>query len=88
MPKTKKRLKAFVFVTDENGQAHEFGPGDSLPAWAEKAITNPACFESVDEDPEAPPAPAARARTATSAQKDAPEGTADEAGEGTHRRDK
>lgn len=35
-------LSTYVTVhRAEDGTAHTFGPGDDLPSWAEKAITNP-----------------------------------------------
>lgn len=36
-----KKLKTFVTVHDEDFVAHTFGPGEKVPAWAQKAITNP-----------------------------------------------
>jgi hypothetical protein len=39
-----RQLGTFVTVHDEDAQAYTFGPGDTLPAWAEKAITNPAVW--------------------------------------------
>lgn len=35
------RLASVVHVMDDKGQAHAFGPGDEVPAWAESLITNP-----------------------------------------------
>lgn len=34
-------LLAYVHVFDENGAAYVFKPGDSVPEWARKKITNP-----------------------------------------------
>lgn len=34
-------LRRHVCVHDDRGQAHQFGPGDDVPAWARKKITNP-----------------------------------------------
>ena len=34
-------LIATVHLADENGYPCTFGPGDEVPAWAEKLITNP-----------------------------------------------
>jgi hypothetical protein len=33
-------LISFVHVTDKKGQTFVFGPGDDVPAWAQKLITN------------------------------------------------
>jgi hypothetical protein len=35
------RLATHVHVQDDQGQNHVFGPGDDVPDWAAKAITNP-----------------------------------------------
>lgn len=35
------RLVATVYVHDEDGQTHIFGPGDDVPDWARTRITNP-----------------------------------------------
>jgi len=43
-------LVAFVHVHDEDGAAHVFGPGDTVPEWARTKITNP----SVWDTPEVP----------------------------------
>lgn len=37
-------LRATVHVYDDDGQSHIFGPGDKVPAWAAKKITNPAVW--------------------------------------------
>jgi hypothetical protein len=80
VPTRKRKLVCTVFVTDDKGIAHEFDAGDNLPAWAEKLVTNPACFEGEDDDEPDAPAPASRgARTAaTTAQADSTEGTPEE----------
>lgn len=36
-----KKLNTFVTVHDGDFVAHTFGPGEKVPEWAEKAITNP-----------------------------------------------
>lgn len=41
-------LIAYVHVFDENGSAHVFGPGDSVPDWARAKITNPSVWSSVE----------------------------------------
>lgn len=56
-----RRLRSFVHgLVDENGAAQSFGPADTVPAWAERLITNPHAW--ADEEPTAqepaPPAPA------------------------------
>lgn len=43
-----RKLTSYVHVVDEDGQAHAFGPGDDVPSWAEKAITNPDVWEADD----------------------------------------
>ena len=40
-----KKLITTVHVADDNGTMHVFGPGDEVPGWAEKAITNPDVWE-------------------------------------------
>lgn len=40
-----KKLATTVHVADDNGTMHVFGPGDEVPGWAEKAITNPDVWE-------------------------------------------
>lgn len=52
-----KKLNTFVTVHDEDFVAHTFGPGEKVPAWAKKAITNPNVWAeeestSGDEDDE------------------------------------
>jgi len=41
---------------EHDGQVITLRPGDTVPAWAEKTVTNPALFEGV-EPPAADPAP-------------------------------
>lgn len=48
------RLNTTVHVADETGTYQVFGPGDELPEWAEKAITNPKVWA---DEPESVPAP-------------------------------
>lgn len=36
-----KKLNTYVHVLDDAGERHVFGPGDTVPAWARKKITNP-----------------------------------------------
>lgn len=36
-----KHLNTHVHVFDDAGERHVFGPGDDVPAWAAKKITNP-----------------------------------------------
>lgn len=45
-----RRLSTFVTVHDESGQAHTFGPGQDLPGWASKAITNPNVWEGASTE--------------------------------------
>jgi len=42
-------LIAYVHVMDENGAPHVFAPGDEVPEWAQKKITNPAAWEQEAE---------------------------------------
>jgi hypothetical protein len=35
------KLNTYVHVHDADGISHAFGPEDTVPEWAEKAITNP-----------------------------------------------
>jgi hypothetical protein len=58
-----RKLVTIVHVTDDAGRVHAFGPEDTLPAWARKAITNPKAFGGDEEDERQPdakvlPAPA------------------------------
>lgn len=39
-------LVAFVHVHDEDGLAHVFGPGDTVPEWARKKIANPSVWDA------------------------------------------
>lgn len=38
-------LITVVHVPDADGTYHVFSPGDEVPAWAQKAITNPAVWD-------------------------------------------
>jgi len=62
-----KQLKRVVILTNpETRQAETFRPGESVPGWARKAITNPAAWETSDTEddqadepePEEPETPA------------------------------
>lgn len=44
-----KKLTGYVYVSDDKGVRHHFGPDDTLPAWARKAITNPKAYGEGDE---------------------------------------
>lgn len=52
-----KTLARHVHVHDEDGVSHVFGPGDDLPGWARKAITNPKAWASDEPAPEPAPEP-------------------------------
>lgn len=75
-------LRRHVCVHDDRGQAHQFGPGDDVPAWARKQITNsrawaekPAAVPTAGDDaPVEQKAPARRSRTKTAADPDAGDG--------------
>jgi len=47
-----------VYVHDDAGEVHFYDPGDDVPTWAAKKITNPDAWATVDEaepvDPENP----------------------------------
>ncbi|GAB1326977.1 hypothetical protein ACE1SV_13160 [Streptomyces sennicomposti] len=38
------RLALYVHVSDSQGRAVVFGPGDEVPEWAQQVITNPAAW--------------------------------------------
>jgi hypothetical protein len=50
------KLNTFVHVHDKDGIAHAFGPDDTVPEWAENAITNPGVWAEApaEEDPDEP----------------------------------
>lgn len=39
-----------VYLSDAEGVPHHFGPGDEVPDWARKAITNPDAWDGAAED--------------------------------------
>lgn len=41
-----------VHVFDIDGVVHVFGPGDEVPTWAAKLITNPAAWDEMPELPD------------------------------------
>lgn len=43
-----RRLNTYVHVLNGVGERHVFGPGDPVPAWAEKKITNPDVWDDGD----------------------------------------
>ncbi|NUO57317.1 MAG: hypothetical protein HOV78_11675 [Hamadaea sp.] len=45
-----RTLAHYVTVADEKGEQHTFGPDSDVPAWASKAITNPAAWADGDVD--------------------------------------
>lgn len=45
-----RRLTGYVHVRDDAGDAKAFGPDDTVPAWAEKQITNPKAWEGEGDD--------------------------------------
>lgn len=48
-----RQLQARVFaVNPETGETEAFGPGDDVPSWARKVITNPAAWAPSDGDDE------------------------------------
>ena len=46
------KLNTYVHVHDEDGISHAFGPDDTVPEWAEKAITNPSVWAEAPESEE------------------------------------
>ncbi|WP_227979979.1 hypothetical protein [Nocardia spumae] len=52
------RLNCFVYVTDETGGVHAFGPDSALPAWARDKISNPNVWAKDDKTEAAPEADA------------------------------
>lgn len=47
------RLVTTVYVHDEDGQTHIFGPADDVPDWARTRITNPGVWDSAVVEPPA-----------------------------------
>lgn len=45
-----KQLATYVHVFDENHETHVFGPGDKVPGWAKKQITNPKAWAAAESD--------------------------------------
>ena len=43
------KLNTYVHVHDKDGISHAFGPDDTVPEWAEKAITNPDVWAEAPE---------------------------------------
>ena len=43
-------LVTHVSLRDETGNVVSFGPGDDVPAWAKKLITNPRVWEGGEDD--------------------------------------
>lgn len=57
-------LTVYVAVRDEAGDVQSFGPGDDVPPWAKRLITNPNVWDgglpdsdpdSVEDEPSGPP---------------------------------
>jgi hypothetical protein len=46
------KLNTYVHVHDKDGISHAFGPDDTVPEWAEKAITNPDVWADKPESDE------------------------------------
>lgn len=42
-------LQSTVYVLDENGEHVAFGPGDEVPDWAAKQITNKSAWEQAPD---------------------------------------
>lgn len=45
------RLNCFVYVTDDTGAVHAFGPDSVVPDWAEAKISNPHVWDK-EADPD------------------------------------
>lgn len=43
------KLVTYVHVRDSDGVVSVFGPGDTIPAWASKQITNPKAWDTAPE---------------------------------------
>lgn len=53
-----RRLNSIVHAHREDGSSQAFGPGDDVPAWAAKQITNPAVWDgAAPKTEDAPPPP-------------------------------
>lgn len=50
------KLNTYVHVHDQDGISHAFGPDDTVPAWAEKAITNQSVWAEAPTPGEEAPA--------------------------------
>lgn len=59
-------LRAYVCVEGPDGMA-QFGPGDTVPEWAQKQITNPKAWVEPPEPPVAEPKRRGRPPKAASA---------------------
>jgi len=55
-----KRLARYVYVENPQGSTVRLGPGDPVPDWAEKQITNPKAWAEPGEDDEEDDPEAAR----------------------------
>ena len=51
-----KKLRTYVHVYDERGNAHAFGPGDKVPAWAAKQMGDHVWEDSDESEREVEPA--------------------------------
>ncbi len=56
-----RKLKTFVHAVERDDKGNEtnnavFGPNDDVPAWAQKAITNPDVWADDSDEPEEPQA--------------------------------
>jgi len=48
------KLNTYVHVHDKDGVSHAFGPDDTVPEWAEKAITNESVWAEAPESDDLP----------------------------------
>jgi hypothetical protein len=47
-----RQLNSYVYVEDKDGISRGFGPGDDVPSWAAKQITNPDVWvDEADDEP-------------------------------------
>ena len=60
------RIKQHIFIRDEAGVVHSFGPGVDVPVWASRQITNPDVLDQESEevtDPSVKPPKAGKGAT-------------------------
>lgn len=68
------KLNTYVHVHDKDGISHAFGPEDTVPEWAERAITNPDVWAEAPAAEETSGSEGAGAEGSDSDQVEIPEG--------------